>query len=190
MRIQQQCSKTNSEEWDRQECFFEHPELEKINTTYQNKKIYITNINVDLDQIPPLKKENWGRNKTICRKTKDSRKWDVTCLLACKVTVIMRSEAVRSRGSCGSATVRLCTQHRAEMLLLPPTYQLMSTPGEKPARTQRRHAATHPSHTRTQAHTHLHTGTNNQQFTLRDLPLPLRFLLFFCRFGFSFFSPH
>lgn len=103
----------------------------------------------------------------------------------------MRSEAVRSRGSCGSATVRLCTQHRAEMLLLPPTYQLMSTPGEKPARTQRRHAATHPSHThtRTQAHTHLHTGTNNQQFTLRDLPLPLRFLLFFSRFGFSFFFP-
>lgn len=36
--------------------------------------MYITNINVDLDQIPPLKKENWGRNKTICRKIKDSRK--------------------------------------------------------------------------------------------------------------------
>lgn len=49
--------------------------------------MYITNINVDLTQIPPFKGILWP-NKMICIKQMIVESETRSCLLACKVTVI------------------------------------------------------------------------------------------------------
>lgn len=107
----------------------------------------------------------------ICRKQMIVESETRSCLLACKVTVIHQkwSSAEPSTGSCGSATLRLCSKHQSWDAAAPPN--LNQDSGQrvvvKPARTKK-HAATHPSNRHTHMHAHSFTNTHTHTHTINS----------------------